>query len=159
MPNDHAHTIGGRIRANTRFAPTTTFERHRQRHTSPKRYAVGAKDFSPLRPPPSPPLYKGTACRAPTETLVARGHRPTPGIPTTRTGNDDLKDRLWDSKENLERVTRFERATPCLGSSGRSATLEWEPKPWFRLLASRPFLSLVTSQSSCRHLNSRPTRL
>ncbi|MBN2100208.1 MAG: hypothetical protein JW753_11505, partial [Dehalococcoidia bacterium] len=28
LPNDHAHTIGGRIRANTRFAPTVTPERH-----------------------------------------------------------------------------------------------------------------------------------
>jgi len=96
-------------------------------------------------------------CFAPTETLVAGRHPPTPGIPTIRTGDDDRKDAVSCWRMNLERVTRFERATPCLGSTGGSSTLGLEPKRWFRLLASGSCRSPIISQASCRHLNSRPT--
>ena len=47
--------------------------------------------------------------------------------------------------QQLERVTRFELATPCLGSTEGSSTLGLEAKHWFRLLASVPLSCLIAN--------------
>ncbi len=91
----------------------------------------------------------GIGCFAPTDTLATHtGTSRAPALPGIGARTDDRKDRPWGSRRNLERVTRFERATPCLGSTEWHPTLKRGPKTRFRLLALVPLLPRVHRQAN-----------